>query len=216
MSTQPRNVETLSYADPSVRGGRNRMIRLVMVLLAIALPAGVGIWRISVAHGRQQQLVTALNSISARMTVETDSIWHKVTPARYRKYFDRVRMIDLSGCASSRVQLKLAAEAGSVREVNLSTQPVVDPELSELAGMTSLRVLRLEGGHITDVSAPVLASLGNLQMLDVRDTGLTDAAVPWLSRLTMLRDLRIEGTQITRAGVKRLRAALPECAMDMQ
>jgi hypothetical protein len=215
MTVHPIQPQMLSYADPSVRGGRNRMIRGFMVLLAIALPVGVGAWRVSTVHARQQQLVAGLNSISARMAVETDSIWHRVIPARYRKYFDRVRMIDLSGCASNGLQLKLAAEAGSVRELNLSTQPVVDSELAELAPLKSLRVLRLEGGHITDASAPVLGGFENLQLLDVRDTGLTDVSVPFLCRLSALRDLRLEGTQITRAAVKRLRAALPDCAIDV-
>jgi hypothetical protein len=206
--------KTLSYAAPSLRGGRNRIVRALMILLALALPIIVGVWRAGSSYQRQRQLVTALNSVSAGLTIETDSVWHRVMPLRFRHYFDRVREVDLSGAIFDGRHLKAIAVAGSVREVNLSTRPVLDLELAELAPVKNLRVLRLEGAPITDASAPVLAGFDNLQLLDVRDTKLTDASVPYLLQLTTLRDLRIEGSQITGAGARRLRAALPDCAID--
>ena len=215
MTVHPTQAETLSYADPSVRGGRNRMVRGVMILIASALPVIVGLWHVRSAYIHQRQLVTTLNSVAAPMTIETDSFWHRIMPIRFRHYFDRVREVDLSGAVSVGSQLQAIAAAGSVHEVNLSSCPVIDFELAELAPLKPLRTLRLEDTQITDASAPVLARFENLQFLDLRDTTLTDASVPWLSQLTRLRDLRIEGSQITRAGAKRLHETLPSCAMDM-
>jgi hypothetical protein len=215
MTDHPTQPTTLPYADPSVRRGRNKIIRALMILLALALPAIVGIWRVNSAYQRQRQLITTLNSVSAQMTIETNSVWHRVMPPRFRHYFDRVREVDLSGAIFDWRHLKAIADAGSVREVNLSTRPIVDFELAQLAPLKTLRILRLEGAQITDASAPVLAGFENLQFLDARDTKLTDASIPSLSQLTRLRDLRIEGTPITGAGAKRLHQALPDCAIDL-
>src|SRR5689334_14415946 len=136
-----------------------------MILLAIALPVVVGVWRVGSAYQRQRELVTAMSSVSGQMTIETDSGWHRVMPRRFRHYFDRVREVDLSGAIFDWRHLKAVAAAGSVREVNLSTRPVVDSDLAQLAPLKTLRVLRLEGAPITDASAPVLAGFENLQFL---------------------------------------------------
>jgi hypothetical protein len=215
MTIQPSQLETLSYADPSVRGGRSVIVRGLAVVVAVALSVALLTWRIHSTYERQRQLMTTLNQTSGGMTVETNSFWHGALPARLRPYFDRVREVDLSACYWNGRYLREVAAAASVRDLNLSTRPVQDSELAELAPLSGLHVLRVDGSRISDASAPVLAALENLQLLDVRDTALTDASVPFLSRLMALRDLRLEGTQITRAGVKRLRAALPGCAIDL-
>ena len=51
----------------------------------------------------------------------------------------------------------------------------------------------------------------NLTALSLSRTGVTDISVNWLAMLRKLTALHIVDTGITQSGVKRLKAALPNC-----
>ena len=53
----------------------------------------------------------------------------------------------------------------------------------------------------------------DLKVLGLAENPVTDAAIDDLSQLEGLRALDLQGTLVTRQGVKRLRAALPGCAI---
>ena len=80
-------------------------------------------------------------------------------------------------------------------------------------GGPALADLDLPGDRYGDAVLPHLAAVPTLKTLRLRDTRVSDAGVPVLSRLTGLRGLDLTGSRVTPEGLKRLRAALPNCTV---
>ena len=82
-----------------------------------------------------------------------------------------------------------------------------------ISKMTNLRKLVLHKCQVVDSGLPNLFVLEDLKVLGLAENPVTDAAIDDLSQLEGLRALDLQGTLVTRQGVKRLRAALPGCAI---
>jgi hypothetical protein len=209
--SESRDSAVLAYADRSLRP-RLWPFRALIVLLAVAVPAGVFVWRVRAEHRRQEAGVAAVKMLGGTWQAETDSPWHRVAGRRWAKYFDRVRRIDVPPTVwTVPGAWDQVGRLDSVRELNAEYSTV---DVPAIRGMSGLRVLRLAGTGVGDRSVAVLAGLPRLEVLDLRETRVTDASVPVLMRMTTLRELRIAGSGITRPGLDQLRAALPNCTMD--
>ena len=95
-----------------------------------------------------------------------------------------------------------------------SGQPVVAADV--------LRSLHLNRTQVTDAGLEHLKGLSNLEHLilfrwRVTDGGrmrVTDAGLEHLKGLTSLKALVLAGTRVTDEGIKKLRQALPNCAIQ--
>ncbi len=100
----------------------------------------------------------------------------------------------------------------------LATIMLAESEITEsgwvlISKMKNLRKLVMHNCLVTDSGLPNLVALGELKVLGLAENPVTDAAIENLSQLGGLRALDLQGTLITRQGVRRLRAALPGCAI---
>ncbi len=95
--------------------------------------------------------------------------------------------------------------------LNLSGTQINDAGLVHLKALTSLRRLDLEGTQVTDAG---VKHLEGLTILTLAGPEITDAAIDHLEGLSNLAFLFLFSTSVTPEGVKRLREALPNCAID--
>jgi hypothetical protein len=213
--TTPSPGHTLPYAHPGTHGRASSYRRAAVLLLAIALPTLTLVWHLRAQHTRQRTAARVVAALGGQSRVQTDSTWHKLTPPRLRRYFDRLRAVTLAPHPPLDAgSLAALAQARSIRDLDCSLVPLSDADLATLTPLADLRTLSLEATVLTDAAAPTLARFRKLERLDLRDTNLSDQSVPTLATLTTLRDLRIAGTAITPAGERHLRAALPTCTID--
>jgi hypothetical protein len=101
----------------------------------------------------------------------------------------------------------------SLQELDLGGTQVRDAGLAHLSGLTSLQELWLEGTLVTDAGLSHLSGLTSLQELYLDGTQVADAGLAHLSGMTNLKLLDLRGTQVTDACCRRLKAALPNCAI---
>lgn len=69
--------------------------------------------------------------------------------------------------------------------------------------------------HVTDEHLHRLTSFDELLSIHIASEEITDAGLLELAALTNLRHVRIESPQITADGEQRLRAALPDCKIEI-
>jgi len=87
--------------------------------------------------------------------------------------------------------------------------------LANLRRAKSLRVLTLCYAGLSDDDVDGLTQLEQVEFLHLFGNQITDAAVPDLARMTQLRLLLIGQTAISERGRERLRAALPDCRLQL-
>lgn len=80
--------------------------------------------------------------------------------------------------------------------------------LTSLVRFRRLKNLDLSSNTIVDADLAVLAPLQSLERLDLSSNNITDAGLPHLYRLKHLRHLELGGTHVTRIGVYQLRKRL--------
>jgi internalin A len=100
-----------------------------------------------------------------------------------------------------------------LKVLSLSDTHVTNAGLESLKGMTELQELTLDGTAITDAGLAHMTEFGSLRLLALDRTGVTDAGLLHLEELANLRYLEVMHTQVTGEGIKRLKRALPNCAV---
>ncbi len=121
-----------------------------------------------------------------------------------------VRLLDLRGAQLSDASLAELRELDKLEHLTLERTNVTDAGLRHLAGLESLTTLSLRETGITDAGLAHLRDLDSLGQLDLRHTRVTDAGLKHLSGLTRLYSLKTFGTQITYAGLARLERELSQ------
>ena len=90
------------------------------------------------------------------------------------------------------------------------TLSAVIPHINEF---DSFRQLSIQGSSITDDDLAKLVDLKHMEDLHLTGTNFSDAGLVHLARLEKLDSMLISNTRITANGLKRLREALPYCAI---
>ncbi len=99
--------------------------------------------------------------------------------------------------------------------LHLGGTDVTDEGLRHLTGLKSLARLHLEKTKVSDAGLAHLAALENLSYLNLYQTDVTDAGLAHLEGLKSLRSLYLWQSKVTPEGAERLRAALPDCVVDL-
>jgi hypothetical protein len=109
----------------------------------------------------------------------------------------------------------LAIDMHSVHLVYANDQGDGDPEfwrcLRVIAECDSLQGLNLHNTTVTDRCLQVLARMPNLIHLDVSTNPITDDGPVYFTTMSSLKKLNLADTQVTENGIRKLRAALPDC-----
>lgn len=103
---------------------------------------------------------------------------------------------------------------GNLRELeslNLHNTKVTNAGLKHLAPLRRLEHLDLGRTQVTDEGLNVVGGWTQLKSLSLRGTSITDAGWENLKGLSRLRHLTLDNKQASMIGVKKLRAALPDC-----
>jgi hypothetical protein len=108
-----------------------------------------------------------------------------------------------------------------LESLDLSGTGITDAGAAHLARLTRLGSLRIKETAIGDRAAFWIAKLAALKSLNLKQTRLGDFGVRQLERLyglelVVLTAPRPGGSKFTREGIRRLRAALPDCEVIVQ
>jgi hypothetical protein len=87
-------------------------------------------------------------------------------------------------------------------------------ELSELPGIDRIPGINLGRTKITDESAKYLSRWSGLRELMLNETAITDASLSNLIKLRRLHYLNLDITKVTDDGVRKVRAAIPDCTIS--
>jgi hypothetical protein len=104
-------------------------------------------------------------------------------------------------------------ELSQLRTADFRHVPLTDNSLVYLQGLSQLQVLDLDCTNITDAGLVHLQGLSQLQLLSLSYTKVTDAGLVHLQGLNRLQKLWLGNTKVTAKGAKKLRQALPNCAI---
>ena len=123
----------------------------------------------------------------------------------------------------------------SLRLLRLNWTPLTDDGLQHIERLPELRMLYLSGTRVTDEVVKYIKVLKRLKALQLSHTGITDSglaalqgfadlthlgldgtvvsdvSIPVLTSFESLQYLNIADSELTADGMKKLRAALPEC-----
>jgi hypothetical protein len=102
-----------------------------------------------------------------------------------------------------------------LRELDLYWTAVTDASLEAIGRMHQLTHLHLGLTKVTGPGVVHLARLQKLWRLSLECTTVDDSVVPILATLSSLRRLALWDTRITVDGLARLRAALPNCSVEL-
>jgi serine/threonine protein kinase len=122
----------------------------------------------------------------------------------------RLGGLSLSGTRVTDEGLAAVGQILTLEYLDLQGMPFTDAGVRHLAGLKNLSELRLDRSRITDASMPTLAGLQKLRVVNLTGTAITDAGIGKLSA-HKFSFLHLGGTKVTSDGVKKLRAALPDC-----
>lgn len=178
---------------------------VVLVVLAVALPVGVPIWR-------QQVLLRRIERLGGLYyTNPRGPEWLRQWIGEERMAalddVDRVSLDyshDLTDAGLVQLQQLSKLEALSLLDTHISNDGLV-----HIARLTRLRDLDLVGTSVSDRGLVYLRGLTSLELLDLDRTGVTDSGLKHLKGLTKLQFLSLVETQVTDAGVDELERALP-------
>lgn len=178
---------------------------VVLVVVAIALPVGVPIWR-------QQVLLHEIERLGGLYYTSPRG------PDWLRQWIGEEQMAALDDVV--RVELDYShdlADADLVplqqlrklEQLSLLDTRITDAGLADVARLTTLKHLTLTGAPISDRGLVHLRRLTNLEILELARTGVTDNGLKHLTDLTRLQFLSLAETHVTDAGIDELGRALP-------
>ena len=116
-------------------------------------------------------------------------------------------------------QLEVLADLDTLEHVSLrGCANIRDEGLEHLnKSQASLKSLVLHGASVSDASLAQLRTMTNLTLLNLKKTRVTDDGLPHLYGLSEnLKFLDLTGTRVTKRGVDKLRAKLPNCAINFE
>jgi hypothetical protein len=99
-----------------------------------------------------------------------------------------------------------AVAAGTTDEIAVSTLPLNDDHLHQLASAAKLRVLKIDhtGSQVTAAGIRHLAGLSHLEHLRIRGSGIDDAALAQIAKIEGLQILNIPRGEFTDTGLVQL------------
>ena len=97
---------------------------------------------------------------------------------------------------------------GTITELNLASEELVDADIEAVAALDSLEVLLLGDTGVDDRDLETLSALPRLKVMGLRETGVTDTGMIHLAAMTSLEEVYLGSTAVSDAGVERL-AGLP-------
>ncbi|MEO1982653.1 MAG: PQQ-binding-like beta-propeller repeat protein [Fuerstiella sp.] len=130
-----------------------------------------------------------------------------------------LELLDLYGNSINDQTTKQLQAFENLRDLDLSLTPVGDAGLKQLTSLKKLKHLHLlysegfAGPKITNAGLKQLSELKQLSSLNLVGAKVTDHGVDDLIRLRKLRHLTLIGTGMSVDGLRRLRKALPNCAV---
>jgi hypothetical protein len=102
-----------------------------------------------------------------------------------------------------------------LRDLDLYRTSLTDASLAHIGAMHRLTHLHLGMTKVKSPGVVYLARLQRLWRLSLECTDVDDSVVPVLSTMTSLRRLALWGTRLSVKGLATLRAALPQCSVEM-
>lgn len=91
---------------------------------------------------------------------------------------------------------------------------LTDTDLRHLRALPNIEILILRCPGLSDGCLKHLCHVKRLRHLDLYLTPITDRGLSNLEGLSQLEYLRLEDTQVTEDGLRRIRLALPNCAIE--
>jgi internalin A len=126
-----------------------------------------------------------------------------------------LKMLFLGGTQITDKGLKELRELKNLQELSLWSTCVTDAGLKELREIQNLESLDLSCTKLTDGGLHALCDFKNLKMLNIAHCSrVTDTGLKELHEVKSLKTLDLTGTKVTSAGLKKLREALPNCAIS--
>jgi serine/threonine protein kinase len=107
--------------------------------------------------------------------------------------------------------LKTVGKSGTIDMMVLRADNITDEGLANLSSAINLASIDLSSTHITNIGVKNLSKLSRLRVVNLSDTKIDDNCIPTLASMTGVRSLNVSSTAISADGLRRLRAALPDC-----
>lgn len=136
-------------------------------------------------------------------------------------------MFSLAG-SPRRLALEVLSQLkpNDVQNLILSTVPLFDGDLKEVARLTGVELLNLSGADpinltggqnfITDRGLELISTMPDLKVLWLSNTYVTDEGLAHLAKLKRLKHLILLGTLVTPKGVVWLQSKLPDCKVSYE
>lgn len=104
----------------------------------------------------------------------------------------------------------------NLKELDLKSNPIKDTDLAVLTELPSLEELSLRETGISDAGLVHLKGISLKGYLHLGDTDITDAGLVHLKALTSLETLVLPEGQVSESVVAELKAALPNCRIEVR
>ena len=111
--------------------------------------------------------------------------------------------------------LEIVRTLTSVRKLTLDFSGVNNEDLRELQGHPNIDFILLNYTQVTDEGIGQLVGLP-LESLHVEELALTDACIDDLTQLSRLKVLQLTRGQLSDTAIERLKAALPDCTIQIR
>jgi|GEM_PF-3617494 len=106
-------------------------------------------------------------------------------------------------------------DAGKVEVLQLASRSITDETMKLLPKLADLKELNASDAMASKESLAVIAQLPKLESLNLQHKAIDDSSIEWLSQMKSLKKLMLGSvTKVTPEGLEKLKAALPECAID--
>lgn len=98
----------------------------------------------------------------------------------------------------------------------LTGTAVTDDAVPYIKELSSLKALQLSHTGISDAGLAALEGFADLTHLGIDGTVVTDTSIPAIVSFKSLKYLNVSDTEMTDEGMKKLRAALPDCRVESE
>jgi hypothetical protein len=192
---------------------------ILIVVVVIAILAG---WKVNdVRH--QRSVVAEVSRFDARIVYDYQVQGAPGPPGPGwlvrlvgHDFFADVVGIEID---AGRIDLQAVAAIATLprlRFLNLRAEGLSDQGITLFTGITQLDRLTFQSAAVTDAGLAQLAELKGLSYLSIVAPRVTDAGLILLGEMPNLTFVQLISTDATAEGVERLRAALPNCDVQVQ
>ncbi|MCE9544593.1 MAG: hypothetical protein K8T25_03610 [Planctomycetia bacterium] len=170
------------------------------------------------AENSSVKTISDLEKLGVRVTLEVVSIDFGDTHISDQelarlKEFAQLKELRLGGTSVTDRGLAHLKELPKLQRLDLGGTQITDTGIFQLTALTQLTELSLAYTHATDGTLSRIKGLTQLANLNLTSTSITDSGLQHLGGLTSLKVLYLNKTRVTDGAVKRLRQALPNCAI---